>query len=91
MMPDELGNALLSISEFCALTRQSRPTYYNARKRGQGPVEVRFGPRGGKVFVRRADAEAWLLKHRQVPRDLDAPSETSEPIARPSEQAEQFA
>jgi predicted DNA-binding transcriptional regulator AlpA len=90
MMKDR-STLLLSIREFCQETRQSVPTYYNARKKGLGPVEVRFGPGRRKVFIRREDADDWIQAQRQVPREPGAPSEDSEPIAHPSEQAEQFA
>lgn len=81
---------LLTIREFCDKTRQSVPTYYAKRRKGLGPVETRFGPGSRLVFISLEDADDWIRAQRQVPREPDAPSKNSEPVARSPEMAEQF-
>jgi hypothetical protein len=46
----------LSIAEFCELNRISWGTYFNIRRRGQGPREMRIGRR---VLIAPEAAAAW--------------------------------
>ena len=46
-----------TINEFCALYHIGRTHYYALQASGDGPVELRAGPR--KVLITRRSAEAW--------------------------------
>ena len=48
---------IYTINEFCALYHIGRTHYYALQASGDGPVELRAGPR--KVLITRRSAEAW--------------------------------
>jgi hypothetical protein len=45
-----------TIAEFCAAHRISRATYYNLKKKNQGPAEAHVL---GRIIVTRESAAAW--------------------------------
>ncbi|SOE95910.1 hypothetical protein SAMN05414139_08829 [Burkholderia sp. D7] len=46
-----------TINRFCSLYHIGRTNYYVLQKTGEGPVELRAGPR--KVLITRRSAEEW--------------------------------
>ena len=49
-----------SIGKFCERNGISQTTYYELRKRGEGPRETRFGK---KVFITHEAEAAWRKAH----------------------------
>lgn len=60
-MPQEA----FTINEFCLAHRISRATYYNIKKAGLGPKEMRLI---GCVLISREAAEEWRRQREDAPR-----------------------
>jgi len=59
------ANALMTISDFCRWSRISERRYYEIRKDGLGPDEIRFGPgRGYSPRISMKAAEEWAERMR---------------------------
>lgn len=59
----------LSVKEFCALVPMSVTTYYQMKRAGQGPRELRIGRH---VRITRQAVENWLARLDGRPRPPDA-------------------
>jgi len=53
-------DGMRSIGKFCERNGISQTTYYELRKRGEGPRETRFGK---KVFITHEAEAAWRKAH----------------------------
>ena len=64
----KIGRAALTIDEFCYSHGISRATYYNMRKRGEGPDETRAC---GRILISEESARRWRKRATSV-RRVDA-------------------
>ena len=64
-----------TIKEFCALYHIGRTHYYALQAGGEGPVELRAGPR--KVLITRRSAEAWERRFEKQPVNDDSVSDAA--------------
>jgi hypothetical protein len=54
--------AAWDVSEFCVVSGVSRSTYYNLKRKGEGPRETHVGT---KILITRESAAAWLRKQEK--------------------------
>jgi hypothetical protein len=70
------GKVAHTINEFCAPYHIGRTHYYALQAAGDGPVELRAGPR--KVLITRRSAEAWERRFERQPANDDNDSDTNQ-------------
>ncbi|CAN7691863.1 hypothetical protein [Caballeronia sp. LjRoot31] len=64
-----------TINEFCALYHIGHTHYYALQASGEGPVELRAGPR--KVLITRRSTEAWEWRFEKQPANDDSASDAA--------------
>jgi hypothetical protein len=70
--PPLVGEPSLTIAEFCERERISRSKYYELRKIGKGPTELRIA---GVVRITPRSHAAWRRKHEKA---TSAPAKAAE-------------
>jgi hypothetical protein len=60
---EEPVGALMTTSDFCRWAKISKRVYYQLRRAGDGPIEIRFRREGrSSPRISREEAEAWARR-----------------------------
>ena len=65
----EKSGLTYTVKEFCRQTRISQKTFYELRKRGQGPRIIRLGRR---VYIGQETALAWVREREALSQNMTA-------------------